>query len=38
MDYLSKVLANTERVLCHNDLHFGNILVEENENVFLIDF
>ena len=30
MNYLSKILADTERVLCHNDMHLGNVLIEED--------
>ena len=38
MAKLGKILADTERVLSHNDLHLGNVLITQHEKVYLIDF
>ena len=38
MKKLSKIFGQTERVLSHNDLNLGNVLVSKNESVYLLDF
>lgn len=36
---LSKILKQTsfERVLCHSDLHAGNILIDEEGRFYIVD-
>ena len=39
MNKLADRLGQTERVLSHNDLHLGNILIcKKRKRVYLIDF
>jgi thiamine kinase-like enzyme len=38
MTRLLKLLEETEWVLSHNDLQFSNILADQHDNIFLLDF
>lgn len=35
---MNRNAKNSIKVFCHNDLHSGNIIRDENENIFIIDY
>ncbi len=30
--------SSAERVLCHSDIHGGNVLMDENDNIYIVDW